>query len=356
MAYVHILVAGIWRLEQKIGSGSFGEVYWGINISSGSEYAIKLETRKTRYPQLAHEYKVYRILAGGAGIPSVHWFGREGDYNVMVMDILGPSLEQLFNFCSRKFTTKSVLMLADQLLTRIEYIHKKNILHRDIKPRNFLIGLGKKRKNQVYIIDFGLSKSYRDPKTHQHIPCIGHKSFVGTALYASINAHLGFEQSRKDDLVSLGYMLMYFNRGSLPWQGLKTNTAKERHSKIVKKKMNTTNEFLCKNFPKEFSVFLKYCESLRFNEEPDYSYLRRIFRIAFCRQGCTADYRFDWTLLLRHQRGHQARTLQNYSMKNSNFPKYKTYESQRPQIHSRYVMRECRFIVAPPPTVKPVCT
>jgi len=333
------LVAGIWRLQQKIGIGSFGELWWGINISSGSECAIKLETRKTRHPQLAHEYKVYRHLAGGAGIPNVHWFGREGDYNVMVMDLLGPSLEDLFNFCSRKFTMKSVLMLADQLLTRIEYTHTKSFLHRDIKPHNFLIG----KQNLVYIIDFGLSKMYRNPYTHKHIPLIAHKSLIGTARYASIYAHLGFEQGRKDDLQSLGYMLMFFSRGDLPWEGVMGNTRKERHSKIVIKKMNTPNELLCKNFPKEFTVYMNYCGSLRFEEKPDYSFLRRLFRNVFCRQGYAADNRFDWTFL-RHERNKEeelSKIIRRIARR------YKMSQNQRSKIHSRDVGRDYRVIGTP---------
>jgi len=130
----------------------------------------------------------------------------------MVMDILGPSLEDLFNFCSRKFTLKTVLFLAHELLTKIEYIHERSFIHRDIKPGNFLIGR-KNKANQVYVIDFGLAKKYRDSQTHSHIPLVEHKSLIGTARYASVNAHLGFEVSRRDDLESLGFLLIYFIRG-----------------------------------------------------------------------------------------------------------------------------------------------
>merc|ERR1711933_186249 len=263
----------------------------------GEEVAIKLESVKTRHPQLAYEYKVYRILAGGVGIPNVRWFGREGDFNVMVMDILGPSLEDLFNYCGRRFQLKTVLMLADQMLARVEYVHAKNFIHRDIKPDNFLIGLGKRRLNQVYIIDFGLAKKYRDPTTHHHIPYVEHKSLTGTARYASINTHLGIEQSRRDDLESLGFVLMYFNRGSLPWQGLKANTKKEKYNKIAEKKMSTPVEILCKHFPTEFAMYLNYCRSLKFEEKPDIGCLRKLFRDLFFRQGYAADYRFDWTVL-----------------------------------------------------------
>lgn len=146
------------------------------------------------------------------------------------------------------------------------------------------MGLGK-RANQVHIIDFGLAKKYRDPKTHIHIPYRENKNLTGTARYASINTHLGIEQSRRDDIESLGYVMMYFLRGSLPWQGLKAATKKQKYEKISEKKMVTAIEILCRGFPSEFVTYFQYCRSLRFDDKPDYSYLRKQLRDLFTREG-----------------------------------------------------------------------
>ncbi|XP_075500832.1 casein kinase 1-like protein 10 isoform X1 [Primulina tabacum] len=301
------VVGGKFKLGRKIGSGSFGELYLGVNIQTGEEVGIKLESVKTKHPQLHYESKIYTHLQGGTGIPNLKWFGVEAEYNVMVIDLLGPSLEDLFNYCNRKLSLKTVLMLADQLINRVEYMHSKGFLHRDIKPDNFLMGLGRKA-NQVYVIDYGLAKKYRDLQTHKHVPYRENKNLTGTARYASVNTHLGVEQSRRDDLESLGYVLMYFLRGSLPWQGLKAGTKKQKYDKISEKKMLTPIEMLCKSYPSEFISYFHYCRSLRFEDKPDYSYLKRLFRDLFIREGYQFDYVFDWTILKYPQIGASSRS------------------------------------------------
>ncbi|XP_076933921.1 casein kinase 1-like protein 7 isoform X2 [Bidens hawaiensis] len=265
-----LVFGGKFKLGKKIGSGSFGELYLGVNIQTGEEVAVKLESVKTRHPKLHYESKIYRLFQGGSGIPNLKWFG--------------------------KLSLKTVLMLADQLLNRVEFMHERGFLHRDLKPDNFLMGLGRKA-NQVYAIDFGLAKKYRDLQTHKHIPYRENKNLTGTARYCSINTHLGVEQSRRDDLESLGYILMYFMRGSLPWQGLKAGNKKQKYDRISEKKMFTSIEVLCKSYPSEFVSYFHYCRSLRFEDKPAYSYLKKLFRDLFIREGYQYDYVFDWSLL-----------------------------------------------------------
>ncbi|KAI5995797.1 kinase-like domain-containing protein [Pisolithus orientalis] len=192
----------------------------GLCTNGNEEVAIKLEPIKAKHPQLEYESKVYKTLASSVSIPFVRWFSTECDYNAMVLDLLGPSLEDLFNFCSCKFSLRPCC-------------------------------------NQVNIIDFGLAK-YHDPKTHLHIPYRENENLTGTTHYTLINTHLVVEQACHDDLESLAYMLMYFLCGTLPWQGLKAATEKQKYDWIMKKEMTAPMDLLCHDFPDEFGIFLNY--------------------------------------------------------------------------------------------------
>ncbi|KAG2074209.1 kinase-like protein [Suillus decipiens] len=292
------IVGNHFRVGKKIGEGSFGVVFEGTKLLTNQPVAIKFEPRKSDAPQLRDEFRSYRTLNGTVGVPQVHHFGQEGLHNVLVIDLLGPNLEDLFDMCGRKFTIKTVCMSAKQMISRIQSVHDKSLIYRDIKPDNFLVGVpGTKTSNTIHIIDFGMAKHYRDPKTKVHIPYRERKSLSGTARYMSINTHLGREQSRRDDLESLGHVFMYFLRGGLPWQGLRAATNKQKYEKIGEKKQTTPIAELCEGFPEEFAIYMNYVRKLGFEETPDYDFLRELFTKVLKNSGEQDDGIFDWMLI-----------------------------------------------------------
>lgn len=292
-----VVVGKRFVIQKKIGCGSFGEIYSAIDRRTGEKLAAKAERSDAKHPQLKFENKVYTTIPRDVGFPEVFWFGESGKCNVMVMELLGPSLETLFASCRRKFSLKTVAMLGLQVIDRLRHVHEHNYVHRDVKPDNFLIGKQNSTDGTdkiVYVIDLGLCKRYRDGKTHTHIPYRDKKRLTGTPRYASIFTHQGIEQSRRDDLESLGYILVYFCRGVLPWMGMKANTKQEKYDSIGKKKMSTPVATLCEGLPSQFESYLTYCRGLKFVEKPDYTYLKRLFTDVLHDLGTTNNSAFDW--------------------------------------------------------------
>ena len=209
------------------------------------------------------------------------------------MELLGDSLESLFEKQHKKLSLKTTCMLGIQMIDLIEWVHSKYILHRDIKPDNFVIGIGDKA-HIVYVIDFGLSKKYWNANTNTHIKFSINKKLTGTARYASVNALRGCEQSRRDDLEAIGYVLMYFLRGSLPWQGLKIDKKDDRYKKIYEKKKATSPEELCSGFPNELCEYIKYTRHLDFEAKPDYIYLKGLLKNIMMKNSFEFDFYYDW--------------------------------------------------------------
>ncbi|CAK61790.1 unnamed protein product (macronuclear) [Paramecium tetraurelia] len=285
-----------YKLIQRLGMGAFGEIYLAQNKQK-EEFAIKLERTNCQYPQILYEAKVYAFLHQDTqqldkGIPKVFGAATEGDYNYLVMELLGSSIEDLFAQCHRKLSIKTVCMLAEQMVSRLELMHSRSFIHRDVKPDNFLMGIGKKQ-SKLYVVDMGLAKRYLTKDGH--IPFKENKPLTGTARYASINTHLGYEQSRRDDLEGLAYVLVYLAKGTLPWMNLACNNKNDKYVLIKEKKIKTTTEQLCSGLPEEMTQYLNYVKKLKFEEKPDYNYLRNLFKQALQRQNLQLDYIYDWT-------------------------------------------------------------
>ena len=302
--------------QKKIGSGAFGEVYLGQNKQNNQLIAIKIEKLKNNQnPQLKYETSLIRYLQGSEGIPQYYYSIKLNDFYFLIMELLGPNLENILNQMNRHFSIKTIIYLGIQMINIIENLHKAYVIHRDIKPENFVIGLNK--KNKIYIIDFGLSKRFRNPKNGEHIPYKDGKTLIGTAKYSSVYTHLGIEQSRRDDLESMIYTLIYLFNGNLPWDNLKVKNKIEKYQKILEIKMNISNEKLFKQLPKEFECLLDYVRSLQFDGIPNYDMMKEKLNCLLNDKFNFDNVFYDWNEKKKNESSNECINLSTASDKKS---------------------------------------
>ena len=281
-------------LSKKLGEGAFGKIYECQNIKNKQTYAAKIEYHSAPNPQLYQESKIMTEMKGKLGFPTCYQVIYLKQELVMVTDLLGPNIQDIMdNIEGKKFTMKSTLLLTEQMLKRLRDLHEKGIIHRDMKPENFVIGKGKNEK-LIYMIDFGLSRHYLIEKTQQHIPMKSDRAIVGTLRYISMNCHEGLEVSRRDDLESLAYMMIHFVIGELPWMGIKAKSLGEKYKRVYEKKQETVPDDICKILPDEMKSFLQHILNLEFEEKPNYDYLEGLIKSLKSKYGFKNDDNFEW--------------------------------------------------------------
>ena len=281
-----------YQVKKKIGQGAFGAVFLGQTIKDKQYVAIKIERRKIAKPLL--ESEAYLLLnIKGLGIPKVISFGKTKFFSVLIEPLLGKTLFDIFIQNGKQFHIEEICLIALQVIERLETIHSQNVIHRDIKPDNFLIG--REDPNIIYLVDFGLSKKYRSDQTKRHVKFQNTGKLTGTLRFASPNALRGGEQSRKDDLISAGYMLIYLMRKKLPWQEIKTQNSTDKYIKIYRMKKAMRPEMLCQNLPQEMVEYMKYVQKLGFESNPNYNYLKKLFHHILKELNLNADkLLFSW--------------------------------------------------------------
>ena len=281
---------GRYEVKSKTGEIDRYNVCLGTDTVTDEDVTIKLECLPAADSALERDAWLHQVLLGGVGIPSLHWCGVDNGSYILVSDRLGPSLKDLRGFYKGRFPLKTVIILAEQLLTRLEFVHSKSYIHGALSPENIFIGTGKSR-NQFHLTNFGRAQRYRDSEG-RHVLNRQDQSFADTSEFASRRSHSGFARSRCDDLESLGYVLLLFCRGCLPWQ-----SSAETHPEPDRahfKKENMTTEMLCQDVPDEFNVYFDHVLNLGFEERPRYQFLRNLFAGLFRRLDPQLDFVLDW--------------------------------------------------------------
>ena len=290
-AFLNNIIFGKYKVNKVIGKGSFSTIFQAKNIKNNELVAIKVTSDMVGKNILESE-AYFLIHLKNFGIPEVKSFGIYKNYKVLVETLLGEDLMDLFNR-SKKLNEKDICMIFIQLLDRLEYIHSRYIIHRDLKPENIMFDL--ETKKFIYLIDFGFAKKYRSGKTKKHIKNTCIDLLIGTERYCSLNAMSGYEQSRKDDLESAGYVMIYLSKkNKLPWTDTKIPNDKERYNYMLKIKKEITVEKLCQNLPKAFCDYMKYVKNLKFEENPNYDYLRGLFIDLLTSLNMKNDLGFSW--------------------------------------------------------------
>ena len=285
-----------FKSSDRLGGGAFGQIFKGINLKTKEEVAVKIESKNCPTPLLLHESKILKSLSDCENFPKIFLLTPLEDVLILIMELFGDNLEKIMkNQPNKKFSMKTSIMLGIQILNRIKTLHENSYIHRDIKPENFVIGL-KKRNNTIYMIDYGLTRKFYDSHKKEHIAYREGKSLTGTVKFASLYTHLGIEQSRRDDLESLGYMLIYFCKGDLPWTGIKGKNKKEKYNLIKEKKMEVMPDILCEGLDREFKDYFNYVRKLQFTEEPDYDFLNGILNKILIKNKIKYDLKFDWCI------------------------------------------------------------
>lgn len=286
---------GRWIALKRLGKGSFGELWLGEEKGTKTKVAIKFEKHDLPATQLNLEYQRYLEMGPSEFVPKFYKFLRvEGtEYHAIVLELLSKSLENILDVCDRTFSLKTTLQLAIQMITVLEFVHSKGIIHRDIKPDNFMFGRREAKKDKkLMIIDFGLSKNYLE--NGKHIKYETDKPIMGTSRYMSLNCHHGIQQSRRDDLESIGYVFIYFLNGKLPWQGIEAEDNKERNKLVAEKKRSMIPEKLARGHPDQFAKYLRIVRGFKFSEDPDYGRLRGLFLKCAKDHNISLDADYDW--------------------------------------------------------------